>query len=198
MCGITTLEDAILAINCGADYLGFNLYRKSPRYVSPDVIREIVRQTVDKALPVGVFVNEPVETVEALINESGVRMAQLHGDEDEAYCEAIGSQRVIKVIRPASGFDVSAIAHFPAAAFLVDASDDKLYGGTGKAANWEVAAEVAKLRRTFLAGGLGPGNARDAIAQVEPYAIDVNSAIESSPGKKDAGKLAQLRLEMNR
>lgn len=198
VCGITTLEDALLAISYGADYLGFNFYRKSPRYIRPDVVRGIVRQVSDKAVPVGVFVNERLEAAEALIEESGVRMIQLHGDEDESYCQTIGSERVIKVIRPGSSFDVASIVNFPLAAVLVDASDERLYGGTGRTANWDVAAEIARLRPTFLAGGIGPSNVRHAVARVAPFAIDVNSGVESAPGIKDGEKLAQLRLEMSR
>ena len=198
VCGIKTLEDARLAISYGADYLGFNFYRKSPRYVRPDVVRDIVSQIAGDIVPVGVIVNEPLPVAEALVEESGVRLIQLHGDEDAAYCQALGARRVIKVIRPGPDFDIANIDHFPALAFLVDASDEDLYGGTGRTANWSVAAEVARLRDTFLAGGIGPSNARQAIARVAPYAIDVNSAVESSPGIKDGEKLARLRLEMTK
>jgi phosphoribosylanthranilate isomerase len=198
VCGITTLEDAMLAIRYGADYIGFNFYRKSPRYITPEVARDIVRDVGDSVVPVGVLVNESLDAAEALIEESGVRLVQLHGDEDETYCEAIGKARVIKVIRPGANFDIATIGHFPAHAFLVDASDEKLYGGTGRTANWEVAAELARVRPTLLAGGIGPDNVREAISRVAPYAVDVNSAVESSPGIKDGVKLAQLRLEMSR
>jgi phosphoribosylanthranilate isomerase len=87
---------------------------------------------------------------------------------------------------------------FPAAAFLIDAVDEKLYGGTGRTANWQFAREVAQMRPVFLAGGLTAENIRDAIRQVNPFAVDVNSGVESAPGRKDRGKLSQLRMEMDR
>jgi phosphoribosylanthranilate isomerase len=125
-------------------------------------------------------------------------MAQLHGHEDAAFSETVGSERVIKVVRPLHDFDVSVIKSFPAAIFLVDASNEKLYGGTGQKANWTIAAELAVLRPTFLAGGIGPANVREAIAQVKPFGIDVNSAVEREPGRKDRARLELLGTEMSR
>ena len=198
VCGITCLEDALLAIDCGADYLGFNFYAKSPRYVSPATARAIIQRTETRAVPVGVFVNEPVVEVLRLMEVSGVRLAQLHGHEDATFSETVGSERVIKVIRPLFDFEIATVMSFPAAIFLVDASNEKLFGGTGHTANWTIAAELALLHPTFLAGGIGPANVREAIAQVKPFGIDVNSAVESEPGRKDRERLELLRLEMNR
>ena len=197
VCGITTLEDALLAIECGADYIGFNFFKPSPRYVSPDVVRAIVNQVEGRVIPVGVFVNESLADIREVVELSGVRMTQLHGDEDRAFCETLGSEGLIKVVRPGPDFEPASVFSFPAAAILVDTPDARLYGGTGRTADWTIASEVAVLRPTFLAGGIGPANVREAIAQVAPFAIDVNSAVETGPGKKDRTKLEKLRMEMS-
>ncbi len=197
VCGITSLEDARAAIECGAEFLGFNFYRKSPRYISPDAVRAIIELLPKDATTVGIFVNEarPEDVIE-ILKTSGAKLAQLHGDEDAAYCEAVGAERVIKALRVAENFDVKQVLNYPAWAILLDAFDKNLYGGTGKTANWEVASGAAKLTRLFLAGGLSPENITEAIRAVEPFAVDVNSGVESAPGKKDAIKLKKLKQEM--
>ena len=197
VCGITSLEDARAAIECGAEFLGFNFYRKSPRYISPQAARAIIEQLPSGVTTVGIFVNEaqPEDVIE-ILNLSGAQMAQLHGDEDAAYCKAVGSERVIKALRVGEGFDVRQVLAYPAWAILLDAFDKNLYGGTGKVANWDAAREAAKLERLFLAGGLSPENIVEAIQAVEPFAVDVNSGVESAPGVKAADRLKQLKQEM--
>ena len=197
VCGITSLEDARAAIECGAEFLGFNFYRKSPRYISPESARAIIEQLPSEITTVGIFVNEaqPQGVIE-ILKASNVQLAQLHGDEDAAYCEAVGAERVIKALRVGEGFDVRQVLNYPAWAILLDAFDKNLYGGTGKTANWDVAREAAKLTRLFLAGGLSPENISEAIRAVEPFAVDVNSGVESALGVKDANRLKQLKQEM--
>jgi phosphoribosylanthranilate isomerase len=199
VCGITSLYDAQDAISCGAQYLGFNFYPKSPRYIDPATAQFIIERLPREIVTVGIFVNEPrPEDVIDILRVSGALMAQLHGDEDRSYCEGVGVDRVIKALRTGDDFDVRSVSGFPAWAVLLDAFDAKLYGGTGKTANWEIAREAAKSARIFLAGGLSPGNVAEAIRAVEPFAIDVNSGVESSPGRKDAAKLRRLREEMEK
>jgi len=197
VCGITSPEDAHAAIECGAEFLGFNFYPKSPRYIAPEAARAIIEQLPSGVTTVGIFVNEtqPQDVIE-ILKVSGARLAQLHGDEDAAYCEAVGTERVIKALRAGEGFDVRRVLAYPVWAILLDAFDKNLYGGTGKTANWEVAREAAKLTRLFLAGGLSPENIAEAIRAVHPFAVDVNSGVESAPGKKDADRLKELKLEM--
>lgn len=197
VCGITSLEDALASIECGAEFLGFNFYRKSPRYISPEAARTIIEQLPSGVITVGIFVNEaqPQDVLE-ILKVSGVQLAQLHGDEDADYCAAVGAERVIKALRVGEGFDVRQVLSYPAWAILLDAFDKNLYGGTGKTANWEVAREAAKLTRLFLAGGLSPENIAEAIQAVEPFAVDVNSSVETAPGKKDADRLRKLKQEM--
>ncbi len=199
VCGITSLEDAREAIGCGAEFLGFNFYRKSPRYISPEAARTIIEQLPSGVTTVGIFVNEaqPHDVLE-ILKVSGVQFAQLHGDEDTAYCEAVGADRVIKALRVGEGFDTRQILSYPAWAILLDAFDKNLYGGTGKTANWDVAREAATLTRLFLAGGLSPENIAEAIQIVEPFAVDVNSGVESAPGVKDFARLKTLKEEMGR
>ncbi len=197
VCGITSLEDAQAAIECGAEFLGFNFYRKSPRYIAPEAARAIIERLPSDVTAVGIFVNEaqPQDVIE-ILQASGARLAQLHGNEDAAYCEAVGAERVIKALRVGEVFDVRQVLNYPAWAILLDAFDKNLYGGTGKTANWEVAREAAKLTRLFLAGGLSPENIAEAIRAVEPFAVDVNSGVESLPGKKDADRLRKLKEEL--
>jgi len=197
VCGITTGEDARAAIDCGADYLGFNFYRPSPRYLSPGAAREIIERLPAEVMTVGVFVNEPrpADVIEILAM-SGAQFAQLHGDEDADYCRQVGAERVIKVLRTGETFDPRSVLGFPAAAILLDTYDAKLYGGTGRTANWAAAREAARLTKVFLAGGLGPENIAEAIRTVKPYAVDVNSGVESVPGRKDVGKLQRLKKEL--
>jgi phosphoribosylanthranilate isomerase len=193
VCGVTSLEDARAAIDCGAEYLGFNFYVKSPRYIAPAAARAIIERLPDGIISVGVFVNEsrPKDVAE-ILRASGARMAQLHGDESPDYCAGVGVERVIKALRINDDFDARRVLDYPAAAILLDAFDSKLFGGTGKTTNWEIAREAARLTRIFLAGGLSPDNIVEAIRAVEPFAVDVNSGVESAPGRKDANKLQYL------
>jgi phosphoribosylanthranilate isomerase len=199
ICGVTTLEDARAAIDCGAEYLGFNFYAKSPRYIAPLSTQAIIEQLPDGIISIGVFVNESrPEDVTEILRVSGARMAQLHGDESPDYCARVGTERVIKALRIGDDFDARRVLDYPAAAILLDAFDSKLFGGTGKTTNWEIAREAARLTRIFLAGGLSPDNIVEAIRAVEPFAVDVNSGVESAPGRKDASRLRSLKEEMER
>lgn len=197
VCGITSIDDARAAIDCGAEYLGFNFYPKSPRYIPPASARAVIEQLPDEIITVGVFVNEArPEDVIGILRASGTKMAQLHGDESPDYCARVGADRVIKALRIGGGFDARRVLDYPASAILLDAYDAKLYGGTGKTANWDVGREAAKLAKVFLAGGLSPDNIVEAIRAVEPFAVDLNSGVESAPGRKDAIKLKRLKEEM--
>lgn len=199
VCGITSLEDARAAIVSGAEYLGFNFYRQSPRYLTPENARAIIEQLPPEIITVGIFVNEakPGDVIQ-ILKTSGAMMAQLHGDEDANYCAAVGAERVIKALRVSDDFEVRQVLNYPAAAILLDAFDKNLYGGTGKTANWEVAREAANFVKLFLAGGLSPENIAEAIRAVRPFAVDVNSGVESAPGKKDVSQLRKLKEEIDR
>lgn len=199
VCGITTLQDAQEAVSCGATYLGFNFYPKSPRYIAPADARLIIERLPKEIVTVGIFVNQPrPENVIDLLQTAGAVMAQLHGDEDRGYCERVGADRVIKAVRTNNDFTRRSIEGFPAWAILLDGFDPNLYGGTGKTADWEIAQQAARYARVILAGGLSPDNIAQAIRSVQPFAVDVNSGVESSPGKKDPAKLRRVREEMEK
>ncbi|MGE0469409.1 MAG: phosphoribosylanthranilate isomerase [Nitrospira sp.] len=192
ICGMTNLEDADGAVRAGADALGFVMYRKSPRFVEPAVARAIVAGLPPFVLPVGVFVNEEVEKVRALMDECGFALAQLHGDESAHYCQNLG-RPALKAIRLKDRGGFLALAEFHGRAnvrgFLIDAFSDHAYGGTGQMVDWTLAQEAARSAPIILAGGLNPGNVAQAVQMVRPYGVDVSSGVEQSPGKKDPDKV---------
>jgi phosphoribosylanthranilate isomerase len=197
ICGITSVKDARAAVECGAEYLGFNFYSKSPRYIAPAAAREIIGQMPAEIISAGIFVNVPTpEEVRDVLAACGAQLAQLHGDESPDYCRAVGPDRVIKALRAGNDFDVNSVTEYPASAILLDAFDKHLYGGTGKTANWDLAREAARRVRLFLAGGLSPDNVAEAIRAVEPFAVDVNSGVETAPGEKDHAKLQRLKAAL--
>ncbi|MEY4167920.1 MAG: N-(5-phosphoribosyl)anthranilate isomerase [Acidobacteriota bacterium] len=193
VCGITSLADALVAVECGATYLGFNFYRPSPRFIEPEAARVITSALPAAVCSVGIFVNEPrPDDVRRIIDQSGVALAQLHGEESVAYCLEVGAERVIKAFRAGGDFHSIAVMEYPVRAILLDAYDPRLHGGTGRTADWNIAADLARRVDLFLAGGLNPENVVDAIEAVRPFAVDLNSGVESAPGIKDAAKLRRL------
>lgn len=198
ICGITSWEGAAAAIHAGATWLGFNFHPPSPRYIAPELARLIVDRLPRGIASVGVFVNRPDPAdVESIMDLAGMQIAQLHGDEDPAYCRQVGSARVIKAFRAGPDFLPSQVLAYPVAWILLDGYHPHLYGGTGRQVDWSIAAEVARLAPLFLAGGLSPETVGEAIRQVHPFALDVNSGVERAPGIKDASRLAQLRKEID-
>ena len=192
ICGITNVEDAKVAVAAGADALGFVMYRKSPRFVEPAVVKAIVAGLPPFMLPVGVFVNEEPARVRTLMDECGLALAQLHGDETAPYCQDLG-RPVLKALRLKDRGTFLALAEFSGRAnvrgFLIDAFSDQAYGGTGQTVDWGLAQEVAQSMPVVLAGGLTPVNVAEAITRVRPYGVDVSSGVELSPGKKDHKKV---------
>lgn len=192
ICGITNPEDATAAVEAGADALGFVFHRKSPRFVEPQVVKSIVAGLPPFILTVGVFVNEELKVVRDLMDLCGLALAQLHGDESAGYCETLG-RPVIKAFGLKDRASLLALAEYKGRAqvrgFLLDAYAPDAYGGTGQTTDWSAAAEIAKSVTVILAGGLTPDNVVTAVATVKPYAVDVNSGVEATHGKKDHGKL---------
>lgn len=186
ICGITNLDDALAAVDAGADALGFNFYKPSPRYVTPQTARAIIAQLPKETLTVGVFVNEPSpESVEDLAREATVTAIQLHGDESPAYCHNLKPRYVIKALAAGTDFDPARAADYDVEAILLDSKDDALRGGTGRVFDWSIAQQVRRtVPKLFLAGGLGLENIEHAIASVDPYGVDACSALEKMPGKK--------------
>ncbi|HBD11836.1 MAG TPA: phosphoribosylanthranilate isomerase [Porticoccaceae bacterium] len=188
ICGLTSVEDAVIAVDAGADAIGLVFYADSPRCVSIEIAREIVRTVGPFTTTVGLFVNAAVSELEQCVRETGVHVVQLHGDETPAYCRQMTTP-YLRAIRVAPETDVAAaIAAYPAAAgYLMDAWHPERYGGTGECFDWHRVAGMASdpARVLILAGGLSVDNIVEAVQSVRPYAVDVSSGVESAPGKKD-------------
>jgi phosphoribosylanthranilate isomerase len=188
ICGIKTVDDAMAAMEAGADLIGFNFYPKSVRYIDVGICRDImfVMRRYGHVQYVGVFVNAPVEQIVATMDTCGLALAQLHGDETPEMLDALEG-KAFKAFR--GDLDERMIVK-QSPAFLIDAAVKGTYGGSGVKADWSSAAELAKKHQFLLAGGLTPENVADAVRQVRPWGVDVASGVESEPGKKDAAKMS--------
>ena len=194
ICGITNLADARYCAAAGADYLGFIQYEKSPRYVSPDVAREIIGWMYGPKA-VGVFVNEEAERVNQIAEETGFAMVQLHGTESPDFCAEM-TLPVIKALHVSAETTPDMLKRQvddyvdTVAYFLLDTKKAGLWGGTGISFDWQLARELADYAPLFLAGGLNATNIAEAIQTVQPFGVDLSSSLEESPGRKDIDKLA--------
>ena len=192
ICGITNEEDALHAAGCGAAALGFIFYPPSPRYVKPEDARKIISVLSDKLVKIGVFVNEKVDEIKRVMEYCGLDMIQLHGDESPEYCLDFQASRIIKAVELTNEDDLNIAFDYDVAALLVDSRHAGLYGGTGKKANWDLAYRIKKNKPLILSGGLNEENIVQAIKNVAPHALDINSGVESKPGKKNHAKLARI------
>ena len=215
VCGMTRRQDADLAADLGASAIGFIFWPGSPRYVTPEDAREIVRRKAAGVKAVGVFVDEPVERVREIADQVGLDMVQLHGSESAVVVRDCVAQlksrptgtvpagrdlsRAIGLIKSIalngspvdlSGFDEDVL-------ILLDAHDPARHGGTGRTIDWDAARGIARTRPTILSGGLNPDNVSAAVAAVQPYGIDVSSGVESAPGVKDAIRLRRFFEALN-
>jgi phosphoribosylanthranilate isomerase len=189
ICGITNHEDAQVSVAAGADALGLNFYKKSPRYLTISAAAKIAKKLPSFLMRVGVFVNAPESLVLQAIGECGLSMLQFHGDETPEFCTQFGLMSM-KAFRIRGAEALKELPQYPTEAWLLDAYTPKTRGGTGKKFNWELAVEAKKFGRPFfLAGGLTPGNVADAVRRVRPFGVDVSSGVESAPGKKDHQKV---------
>ena len=190
ICGIKTVDDALAAIDLGANLIGFNFYPKSVRFIEKQACAEItsiLRREYPHIKLIGVFVNLSAEDVNNILETCLLDLAQLHGDETAEMLKTLDG-KAFKAFRGIpeniNGFERQGVP-----AFLVDASVKGLYGGSGVTADWNGAAELAKKYPLLLAGGLTPENVAEAIGRVKPWGVDVASGVESAPGKKDPGKM---------
>jgi phosphoribosylanthranilate isomerase len=190
ICGLTRLEDALLACELGADALGFNLWPGSKRHVDADAVRAIVDRLPPFVTSVGVFVNQKPTDVLALAAQAGVQAVQLHGDEswDDVNGYPIPAIKAFRVAGPESLADLH---RYRVKAVLLDAPSAG-FGGSGRTFDWALAAEVARRTRVVLAGGLTPENVAAAVRAVRPHAVDVASGVESAPRVKDPEKLRRF------
>jgi phosphoribosylanthranilate isomerase len=196
ICGLGNLEDALLAIELGADMLGFNFYPPSPRYIDPKTCAGLITAIRDhgyQATYVGVFVNESVETIETILNDCDLDFAQLSGDEPPLHLQILG-ERAFKGLRPAGikeFYDCERL--FPRREFepgwLIDTHHSGKFGGTGVKGDWDLAKVIAQRASILLAGGLNAGNVTEAMRKVNPWGVDVASGVESAPGRKDVVKM---------
>lgn len=201
ICGITNIEDAQVAADAGADMLGFIFYPPSQRYVTAEHARTIMDAIRDMRYAiraVGVFVNEPLAQVQAILDAARLDLAQLHGKESPEIVQALGS-RAYKSIQ-ANDLDTAQalMANYRSAvngnrpAFIADAPPAKLPGGNGIVADWSVAREIAKQFPILLAGGLNVENVQEAIEIVQPYGVDVSSGVERVPGLKNHARVREF------
>ncbi|MCC7119584.1 MAG: phosphoribosylanthranilate isomerase [Anaerolineales bacterium] len=214
ICGIKELKDALAAIEAGADYLGFNFYPKSPRYIEKNTCAEITSVLKKEHLHiklVGVFVNSSVDEVKDILQTCNLDFAQLHGDEPPEMLSAFNGQafKAIRLSASNNPFNIRESASESAEnrpfafresvsesvdkpAVLIDAQVKDVYGGSGVKADWEMASELAKRYKFFLAGGLTPENVTEAVRRVKAWGVDVASGVESTVGKKDAEKMVEF------
>ncbi len=191
ICGITRVDDAAAAVEAGAAAIGFVFWPGSPRCVDPYRARAIAATLPAFVTPVGVFVNQPIEYVRGVASLVRLGAVQLHGDETPEYAKGL-STPVMKAIAIGDGH-ADRVGEWPSSAtLLLDVHDPVKRGGTGRTIDWDAAATIAATRRVFLAGGLTPDNAADAVARVRPYGIDVSSGVERAPGVKDHQRLRAL------
>jgi phosphoribosylanthranilate isomerase len=191
ICGITNIQDALDAVELGTYALGFIFVKSSPRYISPDSASLIINKLPPTVKPVGVFADTPQKEILSVIKQTGIVCIQLHGNESPQELSGYPVP-IFKSFRVGSNFDVSILQQYPASAYLLDTFVDGALGGTGKTFNWQIATAAKSYGAIILAGGLNPDNIVDAVRMVRPYAVDVNSGVESAPGKKDKEKLQQL------
>jgi phosphoribosylanthranilate isomerase len=192
ICGITGTKDALVAAQCGAAALGFIFYPSSPRYIRPKDAKKIISLLPDKLVSVGVFVNEKPENAKEIMEDCGLDMIQLHGDETPEYCRQFPASIVIKAVELKNTDDLNRALDYDVAAMLVDSRHGNLYGGTGKTSNWELSGLLKNKKPLILSGGLNVENVAEAMRTVEPVALDINSGVEASPGKKDHKKLVRI------
>lgn len=189
ICGITRVEDALAAVEAGADAIGLVFYAKSPRAVSIEQAKAIVAALPPFVTSVGLFVDMPRETLQALLREVPLDLLQFHGDESPADCEGF-ARPYIKALRVRADQDVARMMapYSGACGILLDTFVEGVPGGTGAAFDWSLVPREAG-KPIILAGGLTPDNVAQAIAQVRPYAVDVSGGVEAAKGIKDAGKV---------
>ena len=190
ICGITHLADAQCAANHGASAIGFIFYNKSPRYISTEKAKAISDQLLINITRIGVFVNHEKTFIDEAIQTVPLSMIQLHGDESPEFCGQFDLP-VIKALRVKDSSSLSAINDYKVYAFLLDTFCKDHYGGTGKTFDWSMQKTETETP-IILSGGLNPDNILDAIASVNPAAVDINSGVESMPGVKDHSKMIDL------
>lgn len=192
ICGVTNVSDALMCVEAGADALGLVFVEGTPRFIDSAVAEEIIRNLPPFVMTVGVFANRSLEEVEGIASALPLSLVQLHGDERPEDCKAL---RVpfIKAFRVKGTDDLALLSRYPGAkAYLLDPFVPGKLGGTGQTLNWELAGKAKAYGRIILAGGLTPETVAEAVRIVKPYAVDVSSGVEASPGRKDPEKVRRF------
>lgn len=196
ICGITTLEDALLSTKFGAYALGFNFYEGSPRYILPDTARKIIDELPKKVLKVGVFVNEGFGKIAGIAKTANLDAIQLHGEETAEFAKELKTKTglaIIKAFRINDDFKPEDVLQYDVDAVLLDAYSPKEHGGTGQSFDWAIATKVKEVfPKMYLAGGLSHRNVAASIRQVYPFCVDVCSGIEKAKGRKEPKKVEQF------
>ena len=193
ICGITNYEDAMDAINLGADFIGLNFYRKVPRYIKLREARKISKNAPKRVKKVGIFVNSTLKNIKKIAKEIDLDCIQLHGNESPEFCREVKKatgKKVIKAIRVKSRRDLKKINKFDADFFMFDAYKKGHYGGTGKSIDFNLLKGIKK--KYFLSGGLNQNNVKKAIEKLKPFVVDASSGVEKSLGKKDYNKMKRF------
>ncbi len=199
ICGITNLEDAQTAVEAGADMLGFVFFNKSPRCIKPGKAKEIISSLPRQIEKVALFVNEQKESVLDVLSQiKEIDLLQFHGDETPDYCNAF-DKKIIKAVRVKDKDSIRQLAKYNVNFFLLDAFKEDIYGGTGLNFDWKLAEEAKAYNiPVILSGGLNPGNVKEAVELVMPYAVDVSSGVEITPGKKNPELVKKFITEAKR
>ena len=194
ICGVTNAHDARACVELGADMIGFNFYRKSPRYIEPTIVRRIVDTLPARTCAVGVFVDADPAEIRDLAKTTGIRCVQLHGLATPESCNELAREvRLIRALSTSARFQPEHTAMFPQCDVLIDAYHPELRGGTGQICDWSAARDSMRHTRfLILSGGLNVRNVGSAIAAVAPHAVDVCSGVESVPGMKDYRAIEQF------
>ncbi len=193
ICGITRMEDAQLASVLGAWAIGFILYKKSLRYVKPEKIRKIIKNLPPFITPVGVFVNEEENNIRQIAEFCGLKALQFHGEETPQFCSRFSSYKIIKAFRIKGQNELQQLSAFRINAYLLDAYQEGLYGGSGRSLEWKILKGIKNIRvPIIIAGGLNEKNIDQVLKVYQPYALDLSSGVEVSPGIKDHRALKRL------
>lgn len=191
ICGITNLEDALAAADCGADAIGFVFAPDSPRFVPADQVRKMISKLPPFIATVGVFSGGEEKEIRDAVDECGIDLVQFHGPFSSRIVHAF-SNRAIQVVRVESERSLEGMASYSVRAFLLDTFHPKMPGGSGVSFDWEIASRAGRFGKIILAGGLTPENVGEAIMKARPYGVDVSSGVEMRKGKKDPVKLKRF------
>jgi phosphoribosylanthranilate isomerase len=193
ICGITNIEDAVAAVEAGADALGFMFFAESKRNITFDSAAGIIRALPPFVSRTGVFVDASEEFIRRAIETTGIDTLQFHGSESPDFCRKFAQHKVVTAFRVRDAQSLRECLPYRDHAWLLDSYVAGAQGGTGVMFNWDLAVEATRLSRMIiLAGGLKPETVGDAVRKVRPYAVDVSSGVESSPGKKDHAKIRKF------